>query len=172
MTMERVTAYKAYNGRLFESEDKCLAYEEKMRQYPKTNEEILPQIIEGINRVSVSYQKSPCATTIRNSYFLVADNKFKITGFGNSVPMLDIHNANMKFASMLEIIAAIMLNESGDVNDFVIKDIMSKFEENDRGKPELKLDTDNKTYWIIEDLRWHRGIYAPMGRYVKIEQLG
>lgn len=38
--MEKVTAYKSYNGRLFESEEKCLAYENKMKQYPKVKESV------------------------------------------------------------------------------------------------------------------------------------
>ena len=33
--MEKVIAYKSSNGRLFESEEKCLAYEKKLSQYPK-----------------------------------------------------------------------------------------------------------------------------------------
>ena len=33
--MEKVIAYKAFNGRLFDTEEKCLAYEKKMSQYPK-----------------------------------------------------------------------------------------------------------------------------------------
>ena len=38
--MEKVIAYKASNGRLFETEEKCLAYEKKMAQYPKVKESI------------------------------------------------------------------------------------------------------------------------------------
>ena len=38
--MEKIIAYKAFNGRLFESEEKCLAYEKKMSQYPKVKERI------------------------------------------------------------------------------------------------------------------------------------
>lgn len=38
--MERVIAYKASNGRLFETEEKCLAYEKKMPEYPKVKESI------------------------------------------------------------------------------------------------------------------------------------
>ena len=39
--MEKVIAYKASNGRLFESEEKCLAYEKKMAQYPKVKESVV-----------------------------------------------------------------------------------------------------------------------------------
>jgi hypothetical protein len=38
--MEQVIAYKAFNGRLFDTEDKCIAYEKKMSQYPKVKETI------------------------------------------------------------------------------------------------------------------------------------
>ena len=38
--MEEIKAYKASNGRLFESEEKCLAYEKKMSAYPKVKEKI------------------------------------------------------------------------------------------------------------------------------------
>ena len=36
--MEQVIAYKAFNGRLFDTEDKCIAYEKKLSQYPKVKE--------------------------------------------------------------------------------------------------------------------------------------
>ena len=32
--MEKIITYKAFNGRLFDTEEKCLAYEKKMSQYP------------------------------------------------------------------------------------------------------------------------------------------
>ena len=38
--MEKVIAYKAFNGRLFDTEEKCLAYEKKMSQYPKVKESV------------------------------------------------------------------------------------------------------------------------------------
>jgi hypothetical protein len=38
--MEKVVAYKASNGRLFDTEEKCLAYERKMSRYPKVKERI------------------------------------------------------------------------------------------------------------------------------------
>lgn len=38
--MEKVIAYKSFNGRLFDTEEKCLAYENKMSQYPKVKESI------------------------------------------------------------------------------------------------------------------------------------
>ena len=38
--MEKVITYKAFNGRLFDTEEKCLAYEKKMSQYPKVKESV------------------------------------------------------------------------------------------------------------------------------------
>lgn len=38
--MEKVTAYKAFNGTLFENEQKCLEYEAKLKAYPKQSEDI------------------------------------------------------------------------------------------------------------------------------------
>lgn len=38
--MEKIIAYKASNGRLFETEEKCVAYEKKLSQYPKVKERI------------------------------------------------------------------------------------------------------------------------------------
>ena len=48
--MEKVIAYKASNGRLFETEEKCLAYEKKLSQYPKVKESIdvaKPSYVDG-----------------------------------------------------------------------------------------------------------------------------
>lgn len=36
--MEKIIAYKSNNGRLFETKEKCLAYENKIAQFPKVTE--------------------------------------------------------------------------------------------------------------------------------------
>lgn len=87
--MEQVTAYKSYNGRLFETAEKCLAYEKKQKQYPKVKEEVeyamqwdfdkvqnLP--FERIEKHIITTRKTPSANR-QISIFYVVDGKYKFT---------------------------------------------------------------------------------------------
>lgn len=53
--MEKVIAYKAFNGRLFDTEEKCLAYEKKMSQYPKVIMDSVKSDSNNIRKHFTSY---------------------------------------------------------------------------------------------------------------------
>ena len=84
--MEKVIAYKAFNGRLFESEEKCLAYEKKMSQYPKVKESIdvaAPSYLVGgqykdvdIVRHTIETWEKPSSVKKVEKYFIVG-GKYK-----------------------------------------------------------------------------------------------
>lgn len=84
--MEKVIAYKASNGRLFESEEKCLAYEKKMSQYPKVKESIdvaAPSYLVGgqyrdvdIVRHTIETWEKPSSVKKVEKYFIVG-GKYK-----------------------------------------------------------------------------------------------
>lgn len=84
--MEKVIAYKAFNGRLFESEEKCLAYEKKMSAYPKVKERIdvaAPSYLIGgqykdidIVRHTIETWEKPSSVKKVEKYFIVG-GKYK-----------------------------------------------------------------------------------------------
>ena len=82
--MEKVIAYKASNGRLFETEEKCLAYEKKMSQYPKVKESIdVATYLVGsqykdldIVRYTIETWEKPSSRKSVEKYFIVG-GKYK-----------------------------------------------------------------------------------------------
>lgn len=83
--MEKVIAYKASNGRLFETEEKCLAYEKMMAAYPKVKEKIdvaAPSYLNGgeykadIVRHTIERWEKPFSRKSVEKYFIV-DGKYK-----------------------------------------------------------------------------------------------
>ena len=84
--MEKVTAYKAFNGRLFDSEEKCLAYEKKYSQYPKIKEKVVqakPYITDKcvfiespITKHITETWETPSAQKKVDYYYIVC-NKYK-----------------------------------------------------------------------------------------------
>ena len=84
--MEKVIAYKASNGRLFETEEKCLAYEKKMAQYPKVKESIVKAapsyLVDGeyedidIVRHTIEKWDKPYSAKKIEKYFIVG-GKYK-----------------------------------------------------------------------------------------------
>lgn len=80
--MEKVIAYKSFNGRLFESEEKCLAYEKKLSQYPKVKESIdvaAPSYWVGdidIVRHTIERWEKPSSRKSVEKYFIVG-GKYK-----------------------------------------------------------------------------------------------
>ena len=79
--MEKVIAYKASNGRLFETEEKCVAYEKKLSQYPKVKESIdvaAPSYLVGgqykdidIIRYTIESWEKPSSQKKVEKYFFV-----------------------------------------------------------------------------------------------------
>lgn len=84
--MEKVIAYKSFNGRLFDTEEKCLAYEKKMSQYPKVKESIdvaAPSYMVGgqykdvdIVRHTIERWEKPSSSKSVEKYFIVG-GKYK-----------------------------------------------------------------------------------------------
>ena len=84
--MEKVIAYKSFNGRLFDTEEKCLAYEKKMSQYPKVKESIdvaAPSYLIGgqykdvdIVRHTIERWEKPSSRKSVEKYFIVG-GKYK-----------------------------------------------------------------------------------------------
>lgn len=179
--MEKVIAYKAFNGRLFESEEKCLAYEKKMSQYPKVKETIdvaAPSYLIGgqykdVDIVRHTFEKweKPSSAKKVEKYFIVG-GKYKFVDVsgkhefsvmnGDVFPMCGLSmNWYLGFRHFAEQI--LLGNELTD--EFVESEVEKINEENgDNGYNAIKLVVNiiepNKK-WEIDNPSWHCGRFAP-----------
>lgn len=82
--MVEVIAYKSFNGRLFESEEKCLAYEKKWSQYPKVKEVVeVAKDFKGndvaILKKTISRWNTPSSQR-KDEVFYIVGGKYKVVG--------------------------------------------------------------------------------------------
>ena len=173
--MEKVIAYKASNGRLFESEEKCLAYEKKMFQYPKLKEKIdvaAPFYLVGgqykdidIVRHTIERWEKPSSVKKVEKYFIVG-GKYKFIDLcgkhevsvmnggvfpGGGLSM----NWYLGFRHFAEQI--LLGNELTD--EFVNSEVEKLNEENEI-KLVVNIVEPNKK-WEIDNPSWHSGVVAP-----------
>lgn len=184
--MEKITAYKAFNGRLFDSEEKCLAYEKKHSEYPKVKETInvaLPRysVNDGyipvpIDKFTKETWKTPSSQKKTEVYYIVC-NKYKFTPlsvnldcelmggcvFDAERPTTNWYNVARYFAELI-----ILGNELTD--EFITRKID---ELNNMNRPstypkESLYTTDFVAYvmeqgkvWKIDNPSWQRGVIAP-----------
>ena len=179
--MEKVIAYRASNGRLFESEEKCLAYEKKMSQYPKVKESIDKAarfyIIGGqykdvdIVRHTIETWEKPSSAKKVEKYFIVGGKYKFIDLYGkhevsvmNGGVSLDGKLSMNWYLGFRHFAEQILLgNELTD--EFVKSEVEKINEENgDNGYNAVKLVVNiiepNKK-WEIDNPSWHSGRFAP-----------
>ena len=172
--MEQVIAYKAFNGRLFDTEDKCIAYEKKMSQYPKLKEtftKAADSIVGGqyrpvdIIRHTIEIWDKPSHKKVNKSFIVGGKYKFIDKSGKHEVSVMNggvfpnggdlSMNWYLAFRHFAEQI--LLGNELTD--EFVQSEINMMNEIN-----EVKLDVNviepNKK-WEIDNPRWHTGAVAP-----------
>ena len=177
--MEKVIAYKAFNGRLFETEEKCLAYEEKLSEYPKVKERIdvaAPSYMVGgqykdidIVRHTIERWEKPSSVKKVEKYFIVG-GKYKFIDLhgkhevsvmnGGVFPMGRLSmNWYLGFRHFAEQI--LLGNELSD--EFVkieVEKINEENSHNSASKLVVNIVEPNKK-WEIDNPSWHAGILAP-----------
>lgn len=180
--MEKVTAYKAFNGRLFETEEKCLAYEKKYAEYPKVKYTTIPQEVDGVVKCVKSTWEKPSSQRMDESYFLVG-GKYKLYSLGNR-NVEELRNIGFYTDShepLIKIAAKVILENGGTFNTKLAEkvcDIYNERRQNAMARSPYKFnctkaeitETDNKTYWDIEDKLWRTGCTGPYDCFVRIEK--
>ena len=173
--MEKIIAYKSFNGRLFETEEKCLAYEKKLSEYPKVKESVvkaLPSYVVGgtyedidILRYTIETREKPHTKKKIERYYIVG-GKYKFSDlhnqhdisvmggivFQNGKVTMNWYLAFRHFAEQI-----LLGNELTD--DFVKAEVEAINEEN-RIKLEVNVIEKNKK-WEIDNPSWKSGITAP-----------
>lgn len=173
--MEQVIAYKAFNGRLFDTEDKCIAYEKKMSQFPKVKEIVtkaLPHYIVGgtykdtdILCYTIETREKPNANKRVERYYIVGGkykfidlyNKHYVSVMGsfifpNGRVSMNWYLAFRHFAEQI-----LLGNELSD--DFVKKEVDAMNDIN-QIKLDVKVIERNKK-WEIDNPSWKSGVVAP-----------
>lgn len=177
--MEKVIAYKAANGKLFLTEQECVAYENKLAQYPKkkVKEEKSKQTFcfgkwmdVDIVKHTESVWEKPSSQRKDNVYYIVG-GKYKFT---NS--MDDIHNFNCQLMQGISLDARYPSNVDifnlaryfaeriifgDDFNDEYMSNSENSLSDLSKYKVEIRVvEPDRK--WVIDNPSWHRGIIRPI----------
>ncbi len=173
--MEKVTAYKSFNGRLFETEEKCVVYEKKLRQYPKIKESTQKVMdsytiggiyspVDIVCHITERWEKPYSAKKV-SKYFIVG-GKYKFVDlyrqhehtvmkgglFAHKNHSMNWYLAFRYFAEQ------ILLGK--ELNDEFVKTEVEKI--NDINKVKLVaeiIEKDKK--WKIDNPLWHSGAVAP-----------
>lgn len=166
--MEQVTAYKAFNGRLFDTEDKCIAYEKKLSQYPKIVHDVerVEYILDNgeksnvdIIKHTISTQKKPSSQKEIEVYYIAGNYKLTATS--------DYHISNLttenlyKYYEMVDraVIRKIVLGE--EINDETLSEIREKYHQMDIfSRMEYNTLVEGKK-WEMQDSRWKSGTIKP-----------
>ena len=175
--MEKVIAYKASNGRLFESEDKCVAYEKKLSQYPKVKERVdkaAPSYFVGgrykdvdIVRHTIETWEKPSSRKSVEKYFIVGGKYKFIDLFGmhedsvmnGGVFSFSCGNLSMNwYLGFRHFAEQILLGN--ELTYGFIKSEVEKINEENKVKLVVRVIEPNKK-WEIDNPSWHGGAVAP-----------
>ena len=165
--MKQVTAYMAFNGRLFETEEKCLAYEKKMAQYPKVKiiNKKADNAYDIICHIVETWEK-PSSQKKVEKYFIIGGRYKFIDMFGRYERLIMSENPfinstetwNRSFAHFAKIIL------SGDelTDECVLKEV-DKINESCTCKAHMlsaEIITPGRK-WKIDNTQWRTGRIAP-----------
>ena len=173
--MEKVIAYKSFNGRLFDTEEKCLAYEKKMSQYPKVKESIdvaAPSYMVGgqykdidIVRHTIERWEKPSSVKKVEKYFIVGGKYKFIDLYGkhevsvmNGGVSLDGKLSMNWYLGFRHFAEQILLGN--ELTDEFVKDEIEKINEENKVKLVVNIVEPNKK-WEIDNPSWHGGAVSP-----------
>jgi hypothetical protein len=175
--MEKVIAYKSFNGRLFDTEEKCLAYEKKMSQYPKVKERIdvaAPSYMGGgeyrdididIVRHTIERWEKPSSVKKVEKYFIVGGKYKFIDLYGKhevSVMNGDVFpngKSTMNwYLSFRHFAEQILLGN--ELTDEFVESEVEKINEENEIKLVVNIIEPNKK-WQIDNPSWQSGSVAP-----------
>lgn len=180
--MEKVTAYKASNGKLFMDEQKCISYENKLAQYPKkkVKEEKSKQTFSlgkfmdvDIVKHTESIWEKPSSQRKDNVYYIVG-GKYKFTNsmdcirnFNNQlmegISLDPKYPSNVHMYNIARYFAErIMFGD--DFNDEYMsysENYINSLFDFHKYKIEIRVAEPNRK-WVIDNPSWHRGIVRPI----------
>lgn len=178
--MEQVTAFRANNGKLFETAEKCVAYEKKLAQYPKVTEKVtnadMCLIGHGKKRfINIQYhelrqQEKPSSQIKVERWYIVGD-RYKFTGCdkGRMLHAAYTFENVFDYYGKMDVAFAEHILNGNELNDKEVEMLASKFREFDKQSQMAVTILEPNRKWRVEDLRWLSGSRAPF--IVTIERL-
>lgn len=152
--MEKITAYKANDGKLFVNESDCEAYEKERAKYPKrtfTQEEIAEGIVKKVETI----KKSKYAQTIKNVWYEVAGKYI----FRN------LFRENMfDYPDRVEWIFAKEILDKKEISASFCHHVFSELPYDTKHRNErwgLEEGTIENKIYRFSDVRWHYGAVKP-----------
>ena len=180
--MEKVIAYKSTNGKLFLTEQECVAYENKLAQYPKkkVKEEKSKQTFSfgewmdvDIVKHTESVWEKPSSQRKDNVYYIVG-GKYKFTNSMDSIQNFNSQlmqgiNLDARYPSKVDMFnlaryfaERIMFGD--DFNDEYMsnsENLINSLFDFSKHKIEIRVVEPNRK-WVIDNPSWHRGIIRPI----------
>lgn len=177
--MEQVIAYKAFNGRLFDTEDKCIAYEKKMSQYPKVKETTKKAddtyiILNGEDKYIpidivchfIETQEKHSAHKKYSKYFIVGGKYKFVDCFGKHEKsvmcgnLLSPYITTFNWYEAFKHFAELILNGNELNDNYVNNEIEIINKNNGVNKLTVEIIEPNRM-WKIDNPRWISGAVAP-----------
>ena len=173
--MEKVIAYKSFNGRLFDTEEKCLAYEKKLSQYPKVKESIdiaAPSYLIGgqykdvdIVRHTIEKWEKPSSAKKVEKYFIIG-GKYKFIDLyrKHESSVMDggvFHCGKLSmnwYLAFRHFAEQILLGN--ELTDEFVKSEVEKLNEQNEVKLVVNVVKSGKK-WVIDNPSWVGGAIAP-----------
>lgn len=175
--MEKITAYKAFNGKLFESEEKCLAYEKKMSAFPKhfVNEKTNSMFDIVLHEEYV--KTAPNQPKERTERYIIINKKIKLSGHLYPVDVEHVLNFNEYDLAITEqdskcwggllVYLTKLILRFNNFNDKFAEQVIDVFNKDNHLKVQITDSKPNKM-WYFEDIRWHYGFIAMNGVRVEL----
>lgn len=180
--MEKVTAYKAANGKLFLTEQECAAYENKLAQYPKkkVKEEKSKQTfcfgkwldVDIVKHTESVWEKP--SSQRKDSVYYIVGGKYKFTNSMDSIQNFNCQlmqgiSLDARYPSKVDMFnlaryfaERIMFGD--DFNDEYmrsVENLINSLSDFTKLKIEIRVvEPDRK--WVIDNPSWHRGIVRPI----------
>ena len=182
--MEKIIAYKSLNGRLFETEEKCLAYEKKLSEYayekklseyPKVKESVvkaMPSYVVGgtyedidILRYTIETREKPHTKKKIERYYIVG-GKYKFIDLFKQIDIFVMNGTLFKngkvsmnwYLAFCHFAEQILLGN--ELTDDFVKEKIDAINEVNKIKLDVKVIEPNKK-WEIDNPSWKSGITAP-----------
>ena len=171
--MEKITAFKANDGRLFETEKECLKWEKKLSQFPKKRVTTM-EVASGITLVTNEYKARPHTKWHVLQHYNVM-NLYKITYFYPSqVLPINEHSHNELARLDMQVIAIIAMLGTMELKLFEFDEICCEHIIKLVKKLNPKLDIryrKTERGWALYDQRIYQGLLCPMEGFVSVEKL-
>lgn len=184
--MEKVIAYKSFDGKLFLTEKKCLEYEDEIRQYPKVTETVTKadpvyrrqcnkELVDvDIIRHTVTTQEKPSSQKKTDVYYIVG-GKYKFSDCDNYRMMVgciekcEFDPTDQYWWWIADRAIANYILSGNELNDRTANELVEMFRKTDPySKMQVTVIEPDKK-WKFEDVRWHDGSIRP--NFVTIEKL-